>query len=121
MKTTLLTLLLFVGVCTFAQKDNVKVEKQQDLYAVTFYHENGEVSQKGFITADKKLHGTWKSYDSKGQKTSMGHYENGNKTGRWLFWKKQSQGLTQVDYGDNYRVSNVLEWKNNSKLIVSKM
>ncbi|NIJ44612.1 antitoxin component YwqK of YwqJK toxin-antitoxin module [Wenyingzhuangia heitensis] len=116
MKTTLLILSLFVGLVTYGQKDNVKVQKQGDLYEVTLFHENGLVSQTGFITADKKLHGTWKSFDNKGQKVSMGHYENGKKAGRWFFWKNNTEALTQVDFGSDYRIASVYEWKGNSQL-----
>ena len=121
MKATLTILALFVGIVTFGQKQDIKIKKQGGLYEVTLFHNNGEVAQTGFITADKKLHGTWKSFDLKGQKTAMGHYENGKKTGRWFFWKGNKEALTQVDFGSDYRVANVYEWKGNSQLADSEI
>lgn len=116
MKATLLTLALFIGLIGFSQDNNIKVQKQGSLYHVTVFHTNGEIAQVGYITENKKLHGIWTSFDTKGKKVTRGLYENGKKSGRWFFWKKDSQALTQVDFGKDYRVASVLEKTTNSQL-----
>ncbi|MDO3695504.1 hypothetical protein QVZ41_11705 [Wenyingzhuangia sp. chi5] len=109
MKAFTLILSLFVGLFTYAQND-VKIVKQGDMYKVTYFHENGKVAQTGFIDANKKMQGTWTSYDLNGEKKSVGEYKNGKKTGTWYFGKNTSL-VTQVDFGTDYRVASVYQLK----------
>ncbi len=101
---------------TYAQKDtNVKYEKDGELTIATYYYENGVVQQKGAFDANGKLHGTWTSYDIKGNKIAVGNYENGNKVGKWFFWSNNS--LKEVDY-INSKIVSVSEWKGKTKLAI---
>ena len=109
MKAITLILSLFVGLFTYAQND-VKIVKQGNMYKVTYFHENGEVAQTGFIDANKKMQGTWTAYDLKGEKKSTGEYKDGKKTGTWYFGKNTNL-VTQVDYGTDYRVASVYKLK----------
>lgn len=109
MKTITLILALFVGIFTYAQND-VKIVKEGDLYKVTYFHDNGKVSQTGFIDANKKMQGTWISYTVTGEKKSTGEYKDGQKTGTWFFGKNTNL-VTQVDYGTDYRVASVYQLK----------
>ncbi|MDO6737292.1 nicotinic acid mononucleotide adenyltransferase [Wenyingzhuangia sp. 2_MG-2023] len=116
MKKILIIVGLMIGFVSYSQDKKVKVEQEGDLFEVTFYHDNGEVSQTGYITADKKLQGTWKSFDLKGEKKALGHYDNGKKTGTWFFWNaNNNQAYTQVDFGTDYRVAKIYEVKQTSQ------
>lgn len=121
MKTALLIVSLFIGLTTFAQDNNIKIQKQGDLYHLTLFHNNGEIAQVGYITENKKLHGIWTLFDNKGQKVSRGRYENGKKTGRWFFWRDNSEALTQIDFGIDYRIASIVEKKTNSQLANSDL
>ncbi len=121
MKTALLLVSLFIGLTTFAQDNNIKIQKQGDLYHLTLFHNNGEIAQVGYITENKKLHGIWTLFDNKGQKVSRGRYENGKKTGRWFFWRNNSEALTQIDFGTDYRIASIVEKKTNSQLANSDL
>ncbi len=107
---------LFVSSMAFAQEVKPKLEKKGDLVEATFYHDNGEIAQKGFYK-DGKLHGTWKSYDVNGKKVALGSYENGKKVGKWLFWTEKT--LKEVNYEDS-RIASVSEWTTKTKLASNK-
>ena len=114
MKALTLILSLFIGLTTFAQKD-LKIVKQGDLYKVTYFHENGNVSQTGFINSNRKLQGTWTSFDVDGKEKSVGQYENGKKSGTWFFGSN-TNSITQVDFGNDNRVASVYQLKSKSQL-----
>ncbi len=117
MKNLVVILVFVIGFFGFAQEKNAEVVQKGDMYEVTYFHDNGEVAQVGFFNAEGKLHGTWKSYDYNGNKVSIGNYENGKKTGKWLFWSADK--LTEVDYRD-FRLDKVNEWNNKTQLAVTK-
>ena len=98
--------LLFSAVI-FAQNVAPKHEIVEGLVKSTYFHENGQVSQTGFYK-DGKVHGQWTSYDSNGNKTSIGNFVNGSKTGKWFFWSDKN--LSEVDYS-NSRIASVKSWK----------
>ena len=81
-----------------AQDIAPKFEKSGDLVKVTYFHKNGKVKEQGFFK-DKKLTGTWTSFDANGNKSTIAHYETGKKVGKWFMWKKD--GLREIDYIDN--------------------
>lgn len=110
-------LLIMLSVCfTYAQdKKELKLEKEGDFTHVTYYHDNGEVSQKGTFNSEGKVHGEWKMYDITGTKIALGSYENGKKVGKWFFWEGDS--LKEVDYIDSKIVS-VSKWDNKTKVAV---
>lgn len=110
LKLLLLAVAILSGGNLLAQEgDNRKVfEKQGNLLAATFYHENGEVAQKGFFK-DGKLHGEWTAFDQHGNKTAMAKYDRGEKTGKWFFWN--GAVLSEVDYQQN-RIASVVHWRN---------
>ena len=95
----LFTLTVF-STAAYAQKEKeLKLNKETNLIEATYYHDNGEVSQEGTFNLDRKLHGQWVSYDSEGEKISIGSYNNGVKTGKWVFW---NEGVVkEVTFNDN--------------------
>ena len=84
-----------------------KHEVLGDLVKSTYYNDNGTVSQEGFYK-NGKVHGQWTSYDVSGKKKAMGEYNEGVKTGKWIFWNNAT--LSEVDYS-NSRVAAVKTWK----------
>ena len=116
-------LMVFVlGVATmFSQgpkKEGVNYKKvnKNNLQYVEFYHENGQVAQKGYFTKDLKRQGTWKSYDEKGNKTSIAHYKNDQKVGKWMHWLPSGR-LMEVDYEASEIVA-VHEWSNKEAVAI---
>ena len=107
MKVLIFTL-LFCSASLFAQQDTIKKEfiKEGDLTKYIEYYENGKVAQTGFLKGDK-LHGLWIGYDQTGKKLSMGTYDEGNKSSKWIFWSGDK--LIEVEYKKNLIVKTV-EW-----------
>jgi len=94
---------------TYAQeKKEPKLEKEGDFTFVTYYHDNGKISQTGMFNAEGEVHGEWKSYDIDGEKIALGNYENNKKVGKWFFWTDNK--LKEVDFVDS-RIVGVKEWK----------
>lgn len=87
MKTYITLLLAFcLSTFVFAQKERtLTLNKTTNLIDVTYYHDNGEISQTGSYTADGKLEGEWLSFDESGKKTVTAYYKNGKKTGEWIY------------------------------------
>ncbi|MEM9680440.1 MAG: nicotinic acid mononucleotide adenyltransferase [Bacteroidota bacterium] len=116
MKKLLIILVMLCVSFTYAQNNtNVKYEKEGDFTMAKYYYEDGTVQQKGAFNAQGQLHGTWTSFDVKGNKMSVGNYIDGQKEGKWFFWTKTS--LREVDYL-NSKIVSVNEWKDKSKLAI---
>ena len=107
MKNTLLAIALLFGCTLLAQTIAPKHEVVGNLVKSTYYFENGQVSQTGYYNQGK-VHGLWTSFDVSGNKTAMGNYENGQKTGKWFFWSNKN--LNEVDYADS-RIAATKTWK----------
>ena len=105
-KYIILTALLFSGIA-FAQENGPKLEAVGELVKTTYYFENGKVQQEGFFK-NGKLDGVWVSFDENGNKSCVATYDNGVKTGKWLFWN--GKNLNEVDYS-NSRIASVKTWK----------
>ncbi|NRD24382.1 nicotinic acid mononucleotide adenyltransferase [Winogradskyella litoriviva] len=116
-KIVLVIVMLCVGFTYGQDKTQTKLEKKGDLTIATYYHDNGEVQQKGAFNADGKLQGEWISFDSEGNKVALGTYEAGKKVGKWFFWEGDS--LQEVDYIDS-RIVTVNKWNNKTKVAVNK-
>ena len=96
-KSMFILLACFISVVSLAQKERVlKLNKETNLIEVTYYHDNGVVSQTGTYTLDGKLQGQWLSYDTEGKKTVLANYDNGKKVGKWFYWTKET--VKEVDY-----------------------
>lgn len=116
-KLIILLVMLSVGF-TYAQNNTEpKLEKKGDLTIATYYHDNGEVQQKGAFNADGKLQGEWTSFDADGNKVAVGTYEAGKKVGKWFFWEGDS--LQEVDYIDS-KIVTVNKWNNKTKVAINK-
>ena len=115
MKIYLIVALSFIGVTAVSAQDLKSPLFQVDgeLISATYYHENGEVSQKGTFNKDGALVGFWTSYDNNGNKLSQGYYENGTKSGKWFFWSEDT--FKEVDFQDS-KITNVIEWDGKSEI-----
>lgn len=101
---------------SFAQTERVlELNKETNLIDVTYFHDNGEISQTGAYTIDGKLHGEWLSFDANGNKLVSATYENGEKVGKWFYWTNET--LREVDYSNN-SIASVSEWTNKSKIAI---
>lgn len=116
-KMLVIAMMLCVSL-TFAQENNkVELIKKGDITEATYYYDNGVVQQHGTFNADGELHGVWTSYDVDGNKLAIGHYENGQKIGKWFFWTENNV-LKEVDY-DKSKIIAVNEWNNKSRLAIT--
>lgn len=110
MKSIAAILMMFFVTIGYTQEKKDTYIQKGDLVEATLYHDNGQIEQHGFFK-NKKLHGTWTYYNVKGEKVSIGNYEDGVKTGKWVFYTKTT--LKEVDY-DNGRIINVVETERES-------
>ena len=117
MRNLVIVLMMLSVAFSYAQDSKEpKLEKKGDLTYVTYYHDNGVISQTGMFNADGKVHGEWKSYDAEGNKVALGNYEDGKKVGKWFFW--QGESLKEVDFIDSKIVS-VNQWDNKTKVAIN--
>ncbi|TVZ56616.1 hypothetical protein OD91_1907 [Lutibacter sp. Hel_I_33_5] len=112
MKKIILLAAIFVSSLGFSQEIKPTYKKQGDLVKATYYHEDGSKSVEGFFK-DKKLTGTWTSFDTEGNKTKIANYKEGKKVGKWFVWNKDA--LKEITYDNNVIVS-VNDWKSESRL-----
>ena len=89
--------MLLSGVL-FSQKSNVEFKKVDDLVEATYTYESGKIHQHGYFKNDK-LHGEWKYYNENGNWKTIAHYDNGIKTGQWVY--KIGNKTRVVTYKDN--------------------
>ncbi len=114
-KALVILALLFAVQGGYSQE---KVKKnfnaETNLVEATYFHENGMVSQEGTFNLKGELHGQWISFNETGDKTAMGQYENGVRTGTWMFWTSDS--MKEVEFADN-QIASVSEPKNASGIV----
>ena len=80
----LLAVMFTVGIS--AQDIKPTFEKDGKMIKATYFHDNGEIAQTGFLL-EGKLHGDWVMFDNEGKKIATGQYMNGRKSGKWFFWE----------------------------------
>lgn len=112
MKTAVLILSLVFSVYMYPQDTDPTLEKVGKMVKETYFHDNGEIAQTGYLMKGK-LHGQWLMYSANGKKIASGKYENGMRTGKWFFW--QDEVLKEVDFANNKIVS-VKNW-NQSEVV----
>jgi len=116
MKGITLVFALIFSVVVNAQDIQPVFEQDGDILKATYFHDNGEVSQKGqFLNG--KLHGEWAMFGEEGKKIAMGEYREGKKNGKWFFWNDKM--LKEVDFVDS-KIANVTEWNSVGQLAVNK-
>ncbi|WP_127022875.1 toxin-antitoxin system YwqK family antitoxin [Flagellimonas beolgyonensis] len=116
MKKAVLFLALMFVVAVSAQDTKPTFEKVGEMVKATYFHDNGEIAQTGYML-NGKLHGDWVMFDTQGKKIATGQYVNGTKTGKWFFWK--SDVLKEVDFTDN-RIVNVTNWSQGEVVSVNQ-
>ena len=112
MKQSILLLMMVFSVCMYAQDTQPTLEKVGKMVKATYFHENGNIAQTGYLMKGK-LHGQWFMYTDSGKKIASGKYEEGMRTGKWFFW--EGEILKEVDYADN-RIVSVKNW-NRSEIV----
>ncbi len=119
MKSIIVLLALFLTTAFgYSQKKKeLKYNKSTNLIEATYYYDSGQISQKGTFNLDGKLQGKWASFNEAGQKTSMGFYEEGLRTGKWLFWD-QDKTLREVEF-DNNVIASVTNTENSSGIVTN--
>ena len=117
MKRVLCILLVLSVSFVFAQETpNIEITNDGDVVTATYYHDNGAIEQQGSFNKQGELHGIWTSYDDQGNKVCIGNYQNGKKTGKWMFWAGSK--LKEVDYVNSQIVS-VNEWSDKVQIAIS--
>jgi len=101
MKKICLFFTFLITVVSFAQQEReLKLNEDTNLIEVTYYHDNGVVSQTGTYTLDGKLQGEWLSFNTEGKKIISANYDNGKKVGKWFYWNNDKT-VKIVDYNQN--------------------
>ena len=113
MKKLLIIAALAFSFGANAQQVEPKFEKEGHKVKATYFHANGEVSQQGYFV-NQKLDGEWKMFNEKGDKIAVGNYDNGVKTGTWLFWEDDIK--KEVDF-DNNKIASVTNSKTKEPVV----
>lgn len=113
MRTLILVLftVLVTGNSFAQQKRDLKLNEETKVIEVTYYHDNGAISQKGAYTLDGKIQGQWLGYDTVGNKIVAATYDHGKKVGTWFFWNDDT--LNEVAYTEN-AIAKVTKWNQNT-------
>ncbi len=112
MKKALFFLAIMFSVCMYPQDTKPTFEKVGKMVKATYFHENGEVAQTGYLIKNK-LHGQWFMYNLDGKKIASGKYDEGLREGKWFFWEDEI--LKEVDFRAN-KIINVKNW-NRSEIV----
>ena len=113
MKKLLIIAALAFSFGANAQQVEPNLEKEGNKVKATYFHANGEVSQQGYFV-NQKLDGEWKMFNEKGDKIAVGNYDNGVKTGTWLFWEDDIK--KEVDF-DNNKIASVTNSKTKEPVV----
>lgn len=116
MRRGILILAVLFSISTFAQEVTPKFEKEGKMIKATYFHDNGEIAQTGYMV-DGKLHGQWYMYSAEGKKVATGKYNHGKRAGKWLFWNGDI--LKEVDFVEN-RIATVKNWNQSEIVSVNK-
>lgn len=117
-KSVLFLFALLLGMASFSQeKRDLKLNEKAEVIEVTYYHDNGVISQTGAYTLDGKLQGEWFSYDKEGNKIVEANYDNGKKVGTWFYWNMDT--LKEVDYRQN-AIAKVVQWNEKTSVAAHK-
>jgi len=115
MKKLLIIAVLALSFGTYAQNGKPTFEKEGNKVKATYFHANGEVSQQGYFV-DQKLDGEWKMFNEEGEKIAVGNYDNGVKTGTWLFWEDDVK--KEVNF-DNNKIASVTNTKDKESVVTN--
>ena len=117
MKYSIIAFFLAFGISVHAENNIDPVIKNiGELVSATYFHDNGNIHQKGFFNKKGQLEGLLISYDFDGNKLSQGYYSNGEKTGQWMFWNQSS--LKEVYFIDS-KIVNINEWEQKSDIALN--
>lgn len=89
MKGLIAMVFMFSSVLIFAQNtEYTNMEREvskldENYYEIKSVHENGVVSELGFVLNGKKT-GEWNSYDTQGNITAIGQFAKDKKHGKWI-------------------------------------
>ncbi len=114
-KAFFLMAFLICAVSFGQQKRDLKLNENTNLIDVTYYHDNGVVSQIGAYNLDGKLQGEWLSFNAQGKKIVSANYDNGKKVDKWFYWNNET--LKEVDYSNNV-IADVTVWENANSLVI---
>ena len=112
MKQSILLLVMVFSVCMYSQGTEPTLEKVGKMVKATYFHENGNIAQTGYMLKGK-LHGQWFMYTDNGKKIASGKYDDGKRAGKRCFW--EGEIVKEVDYLDN-RIVGVKNW-NKSEIV----
>lgn len=74
------------------------------LQKVTWYYDNGSVSEEGFYMNGSK-HGTWISYSENGEKSGVVNWNDDKKDGDCLIYDAEGKLKYKVVYSSNKKVN----------------
>lgn len=116
MKRMTLIIAVIFSIGLSAQEIKPTFEKEGKMVKATYFHDNGEIAQTGYLL-NGKLHGQWYMYSVEGKKLATGKYVDGKRSGKWFFWKEDI--LKEVDFEDN-RIAYVKNWNKSEVVSVNK-
>jgi hypothetical protein len=116
MKSSILIAAFLCAFAVSAQDIKPVFEQDGDLLKGTYFHDNGAIAQVGYFM-NGKLHGEWNMFDEAGQRLAKGSYINGEKAGKWFFWKGEE--LSEVEYVDS-KIASVQKWKTTDPMVINK-
>lgn len=85
----------------------------------TFYHKTGEIASKGHYKNDTRS-GYWYFYSVEGNLLKEGHYENGNFDKWWIFYDLALQEKRKIQYQNNEKNGFCLIYKKNKLIKAEK-
>jgi len=112
MRKVVMIIAVLFSVNMYSQDTEPTMEKVGKMVKATYFHDNGEIAQTGYLLKGK-LHGQWFMYDVNGKKIASGKYDKGKKHGKWLFWENDL--LKEVDFVNN-KITYVKNW-NRSEVV----
>ena len=106
MKKAILILIALCSTYIYSQGTEPTFEADGDMVKATYFHDNGEIAQIGFML-NGKLHGNWTMFNAEGTKVASGKYIDGKRQGIWYFY--EGDMVKEVEFVDN-KIAAVRDW-----------
>lgn len=99
---------LFLSFSLYSQEEVYTQDEVTGIITFQKWCEDGNLIEIGKYNSNKKPHGLWKKFDSKGNVIVIAKFRNGKKHGTWKHWNREANQYAEVVYKNGIRIRSIL-------------